>query len=173
MALHGLRVLGRVSEQLQLPRAALAPAATAAAGPDHSAPVATAEDYSVGEGFLSWNAAKTVRNGALSPRWLSGSELAYVRKNAADADELVVLDLAGTVAPAITTAADIAPMLAAAAGVPWQLGLYIRLSLCSTLYQISYHIQSLFFLKWQSDITLGAGRARGRQARRGEAPRPD
>ena len=57
------------------------------------APAATAEDYQVGEGFLSWHAGKTVRNAALTPRWAGDDVLWYVRKSAEGAEELCLVDL--------------------------------------------------------------------------------
>jgi hypothetical protein len=75
----------------------------AAAGSGQWAPAATVEDYRVAEGFLSWHAQKTVKNGAISPRWLvcgaqgDGTDdvLTYVRAEMADGmQELCIVDVA-------------------------------------------------------------------------------
>jgi hypothetical protein len=76
------------------------PVAVAAEEEDRPrAPGATAEDYAVGEGFLSWHLEKTVRNGAIAPRWVcDGADpqrdvLTYVRQAVDGKDELVIVDV--------------------------------------------------------------------------------
>jgi dipeptidyl-peptidase-4 len=75
------------------------PVAAAAEEERPRAPGATAEDYAVGEGFLSWHLEKTVRNGEIAPRWVcDGADpqrdvLTYVRQSADGKDELVIVDV--------------------------------------------------------------------------------
>lgn len=81
----------------------LTPVAAAAAEEERPrAPGATAEDYTVGEGFLSWHLEKTVRNSGITPLWVcDGADpqrdvLTYVRQSADGTDELVIVDVGST-----------------------------------------------------------------------------
>lgn len=87
------------------------------------APGATAADYAVGEGFLSWHLEKTVRNGALAPRWVcDGADpdrdiLTYARQSTDGKDELVVVDVGSREkdgAVQVVMATQVASMLAEA-----------------------------------------------------------
>lgn len=111
------------------------------------APAATTEDYAVGEGFLSWNVDKTVRNGALAPRWVCESSdpqrdvLTYVRQTTDGTDELVIVDVGSENkddAVQVVGAPHIASMLATAGAQVddannYKLGPYKMLSFTSLL----------------------------------------
>ena len=100
-----------------------APSPAAADEPEQAqppAPPATAKDYAVGEGFLSWHAEKTVRNGSLSALWVcddparGADVLSYVRKSPKGDSELVLVDVTagGKKGVRVVTAAQVVAMLA-------------------------------------------------------------
>lgn len=123
---HALRTIAGHLTTTAPPRP-LAPRTVVAAAEEHDelppAAPATAEDYAVGEGFLSWHQEKTVRNGSLAARWVcdGGSPerdvLSYVRQSPKGEDELVVVDVSSKKkkgAVQVFGAAQVATMLAAA-----------------------------------------------------------
>jgi len=131
------------------------------------APGATAEDYEVGEGFLSWHAGKTVRNAALTPRWAGDDVLWYVRKSAEGADEICLVDLRQS--DDSTTVVVAAAQLAALLGAEPEEVKLSGLQLLSPSVLLLRHDDTVF----RCDLEAGTAEPVPEGGNKSEIPSPD